>query len=130
MYLDSNVFIHAILNNQEKGKRARKIISELNDNRISASTSILAFDEAILVIMKNRGGKKLKEYWEAFLKIPNLRILDMNRNVALKVGNYLELGFKPADSIHLAIMFENGIDTIISDDKHFDNIKGITRKCI
>lgn len=36
-------------------------------------------------------------------------------------------GIKARDVIHIAIMQNNGIDTIISADRHFDGIDGVTR---
>lgn len=129
MYLDANVFVQAILNTKETGKRARKLLSNIENNKMTAYSSVLAFDEALWAITKNKPDQRAK-IWKILLSIPNLRILDINKPVAIRVNEFLEKGIKPRDSIHLALMFEYGIDIIISEDKHFDNIKGIIRRSI
>jgi len=40
---------------------------------------------------------------------------------------YAPQGIKARDLIHVAVMQNNGIGSIISTDKHFDQIEGITR---
>ena len=36
-------------------------------------------------------------------------------------------GWKIGDAVHLNTMRKNKIDEIVTDDRHFDNVEGITR---
>ncbi len=58
------------------------------------------------------------------------RVLSVTREDVIKaveVLNRKELGLQPRDAIHVAIMLNNGIETIYSYDRHFDGIEGIRR---
>ena len=54
IYIDSNVFIFAALNNEELGDSARVISEEVENGNPEALTSALTFDEVILIVKKEQ----------------------------------------------------------------------------
>ena len=51
---------------------------------------------------------------------------DMRLSITLFL-NYGPKGLKARDSVHCAVMLNNGIERIVSVDKHFDLVPGIER---
>lgn len=126
IYLDSNVFIYATTNNDEIGRKCRKILTDVAENNIEASTSVLTWDEVTFVIRKLRGNEIAKIKGKNLLNFPNLRwlkadkkILDLSQNIVEKYH------LKPRDSIHLATAIENKASKLVSDDSDFEKIKEI-----
>ncbi len=63
---------------------------------------------------------------EIFLKI--FPIQPDDTRVAIQLfDRYAPRGIMARELIHVAVMKNNGIESIISTDKHFDQIEGITR---
>ena len=52
MYIDSNIFIYAAIDNTEKGNKARKVIDKIANGEIKAYISPLVIDEVMWVIQK------------------------------------------------------------------------------
>jgi predicted nucleic acid-binding protein len=52
MYVDSNIFVFAALDTDERGKNARKIIERAEDGKITIYISPLVFDEVLHVTQK------------------------------------------------------------------------------
>ncbi|MFQ6073324.1 MAG: type II toxin-antitoxin system VapC family toxin [Methanosarcinales archaeon] len=62
------------------------------------------------------------------LKLTILPVTHEDIILALKCyEKYYTKGVKPRDTIHVAVMINNNINTIISTDKHFDLIENIER---
>ncbi|MCK4614874.1 MAG: type II toxin-antitoxin system VapC family toxin, partial [Thermoplasmata archaeon] len=98
-----------------------------------AATSSLAMDEIVWVAMKEMGDrKKALILCKSILEIPNLKILDVTGGDILKALWFMEKysKLKPRDAIHLAVCFNAGIFTIISDDSDFNDIEEITRESL
>ncbi|MDY6864889.1 MAG: PIN domain-containing protein [Halobacteriota archaeon] len=55
----------------------------------------------------------------------NLAILPVSISVPLNTINLISDGLNPRDAFHVAIMMENRISTIISDDRDFENAEGV-----
>lgn len=126
-YLDSNVFIYALLSKDKKGEISRKILSELAHNRISATTSFLTWDEVVHVIKKYRGEIAINEGGK-FLRFPNLVFINVDRNIIFEAQKIIfNFNLEPRDAIHVASALMNKCGEFVSDDADFDCIKGIKR---
>jgi predicted nucleic acid-binding protein len=128
-YLDTTVFVYAMLYKDRKGDRARDIIRKAILEEY-ASTSCLTIDEVVWAMWretKNKNGaiKKAKSLFE----MGNLIISPITRedsyNSLVLMEKYAHL--KPRDATHLAVALRLGADSIVSDDKDFDNIAEIKR---
>jgi predicted nucleic acid-binding protein len=131
IYLDANAFILAMSNIDELGEKARLLLGAVQEGRQKAATSALTFDEVAWKILQ------LKNFDEAIiasnylLKMPNLTFLDVNVSTLSKSSDLMmQYKLYPRDSIHAACALNNDILIIVSEDRDFDNIKGLERKSI
>lgn len=128
VYLDANIFIFASIGEQNIRSATRKIIEQIVSGKIFAITSCLTIDEVVWVVQKERPIEIAIEIGERIFLIPNLEIVEVNSEIikeALKIMKELKL--KPRDAIHAATMAQYGINTIISEDPHFEKINGVKR---
>jgi len=128
-YIDSNVFLNAILNRGPKGEAARKRLQE--ELRTAACTSCLTIDEVVwkLVVLTNDRNRAIRDARELF-KLGSLTITPYTRSdsytsLAL-MEKYAKL--KPRDAAHVAIALRLGAEAIVSDDKDFDGVKELRRE--
>ncbi len=54
LYIDSNVFLYAVLNQERIGTRARALLDEVQHGKESAYSSALTFDEIVWVVKQHR----------------------------------------------------------------------------
>jgi len=131
IYLDSNVFLNAILNREKEGERARELIKKIQEGKVVACTSALSFDEVFWGVKKHRDFDKALKATKAFLEIPNLIFLDVNDEIIWLAYNLAEkYRIDPRDSIHIASALNHGIFTLVSEDEDFNRVKEIKRKSL
>ncbi len=131
LYIDSNVFLYAVLNQERIGTRARALLEEVQRGKESAYSSALTFDEIVWVVKQHRSREDAISAGEAFLNFPNLKIVPVDGDLlsqALEIIRRYELD--PRDSIHAASAISENVRTIVSTDQHFDRIAGLHRKPI
>ncbi|MBS7657164.1 MAG: type II toxin-antitoxin system VapC family toxin [Candidatus Bathyarchaeia archaeon] len=129
IYLDSSLFLNGALFVDERGERARKLLSEVQSGKKQAATSALTYDEVFWVIKKHRGFKAALEAAKALLEMPNLTLLPVETEVlwvAYGLSERYELN--PRDAIHVACALANGIRVVVSSDPDFDRVKEIERR--
>ncbi|ATZ61235.2 MAG: type II toxin-antitoxin system VapC family toxin [Methanosarcinales archaeon Met12] len=128
MYLDTNVFIYAALNREEKGKRCRKMMEMLGRGKLSCAISCLVLDEVAWAVSKHRDFNTGMKVWGDILEVPNLKIVSIDENIAVKAPSLMDkYRLRPRDAIHAALVVENAIGTIVSDDSDFDRVNEIQR---
>ena len=126
IYIDANIFILAITNNNVLGEKARKFLKSLQKEK--AATSTLTFDEIVWKVLQIKGFDAASAVANNLIKMENLTWLDVNVSVLLKSADLMRLyRLFPRDSIHAACALNNNIFTIISEDKDFDDIKDLKR---
>lgn len=128
LYLDANFFIFALLDTTKKGSGATEIHRRIASGREKAVTSPLAIDELMWVLF--RGGKKhlVRTVVEGIYATPNLDVLTISPTIPLTaLGLTEKYDLKPRDAFHAAIMKENKLDKIVTDDSDFDRIEWIER---
>lgn len=125
-YLDTNVFLYAILYADEKAINCKNILMKMATGEIECFTSYLTWDEVTYKIRKLLGNEQAIIYGESFLRLANLKFVDVDRRViseAQKIINSLK--FASRDSIHLASALLSGCDLFVTDDSDFDSVKNI-----
>jgi hypothetical protein len=128
IYLDANVFLIAILNQEDEGEKARDLLQKLQKAEIVAATSTLSFDEVFSIVKKHRGFFSALKAAKTLLEIPNLTFLEVNDQTLWSAYNLAEkYKLDPRDAIHLACALDHAIFTIISENEHFDKVKEIKR---
>jgi uncharacterized protein len=131
VYLDSNVFIYAIIYDKEdepKAKKANDILLNIENGKIAAYTSTLTWDEVVWVISRAMGRKEGASQGKKMLGFPNLQFVVADENVLARAQKLIDkYSLSPRDSIHIASALEKRIKQIISDDADFDQVKEIRR---
>ena len=133
MYLDTNVIIYSIENHPKYGRACTKILSDIENETLQVSSSMLVLIETINVvqklnkILKSEGKKQLKirDNIDAILSLP-ITWLDINFPVIRRASEY-DYKISGVDYIHIASMEINGIKKIISADDELDKVDLVKR---
>ncbi len=133
IYIDTNVFIYAIENHPKYGERCKKILQDIEDNRIKAAGSVLVLVECLNVLnklnkeLKQSTGKQL-DIGMNIAAIESLPItwLDLNLAIIERAAEYNH-AINAIDYIHLATMELNQITEIASADVDLDKVRWADR---
>ena len=127
-YIDANIFLNAILYDDEKSNICKQILTQIITKEIQGFTSLLTWDEVVYGVKKLRGQEIAIKEGNKFLKMPNLNFLNIGKEVIIKSQELINAyNIDPRDSIHLSSMLINDIQELASDDSDFDKIKEIKR---
>ncbi len=127
IYIDTSVFYSALFDD-EFAENAKKIITQVNIERVLGYTSFFTLTEFIFTL--ERKGIRLDRAQEALgaiISCPNLLILFPGTKSLHESFNYRKQGLDIGDSLHAAAMKEYGISVIATFDSDFDKIKEIKR---
>lgn len=132
-YLDTNVIIYAIENHPKYGKICKRILEDIESEKLKVCCSVLVLVETINVLIKvNKILRKkkekllnIKENIDAILSLP-ITWLDLNFSIIKKASEY-NYNVSGADYIHIATMELNSVGKIISADEGFDEVEFIKR---
>ncbi len=132
-YLDTNVIIYAIENHLKYGKRCKRILEDIESEKLKVCCSVLVLVETINVLIKvNKVLREKKEKplninenIDAILSLP-ITWLDLNFSIIKKASEY-NYNVSGVDYIHIATMELNSVGKIISADKDFDEVEFIKR---
>lgn len=129
VYLDANIFGYANYGTAEKGELATKILEKIASGKEHGVTSCLTLDEVMWICIKQKKTSEMRQVISDIYRIPNLTILEAPSRIAILAVDFVEeYNLKPRDAVHCAVMRENGIETIYSEDHDFDRVKWIKRK--
>ena len=124
IFLDANFIIYLNLGVKEVENFYIKVLQE---DRLALDP--LVIDEVIYVSKKkyNVNFNDTISFLDEIV-LPNSLILPIRKEDYDKAKEImLQYNLKPSDAFHVAIMLNNSISKIISEDKDFDRIKGIER---
>lgn len=133
IYLDTNVLVYAIENHPKYGKTCKKILEDIENDRLKVSASVLVLVELINVLVKlnkilekqRRRTLSIRENIEAVLSLP-ITWIDLEFLVIEKASEYT-FDINGVDYIHLASMELNSITEILSADRDLDTVKTLRR---
>ncbi len=133
IYIDTNVIIYAIENHPKYGKVCAKILTDIENEKLEACSSVLVLVETINVlvkinkILKEREGKQLKirDNVDALLSLP-IVWMDINFPIIRRAAEY-DYNVSGVDYTHIATMEINSIRKIISADDELDRVDAIKR---
>lgn len=124
IYLDANFLAYFFFDAFEKGESARKLLQRTGDRLV---TSVLALDELMWVIYKNRRKEEIRRIVEKLYSSGRIKVVPVGEEIPLMAVEFVEGGLKPRDAFHAAVMKALGIKEIISEDTDFDRLKWIKR---
>ena len=125
VFIDSNIFIYAAQSHPKFGKACKKIIEDIEFRKIEAITSVLNIIESIEVIDRNSNRKVALTALELLLALP-MDVEDVVKEHevdALSIFSISKANY--SDVVFIAVMKEKFIDTIVTNDSRFEEIKGI-----
>lgn len=126
-YVDTNIFISNIIGDTRLGKAAQKYLEDAASGKESTATSVHTMIE-IYAFLK---GKKLSEgkISEILIAVDQhgVTLLPFEPEFLKEALSMIKNNWKLGDAIHYVTMKKNGIEEIVTDDRHFDNIEGIKR---
>ncbi len=129
IYLDTNIIIYAIENHPKYGKSCAKILSDVENEKLDVSSSMLVLIETINVLQKiNKTLEKklnIKDNIDAILSLP-IVWLDINFPIIRRASEY-DYNVSGVDYTHIASMEINSIKKIISADDELDRVDIIKR---
>ena len=128
-YLDANAFIYPALYDGQKSDGATALLRKILDGDESAATATLTVDEVVWILSREADRSIAIEQGRRILEMPNLRILDVEAEHALRALSTLDsyVSLTPRDAFHLAVMGAHGIHAIASDDRDFEEISEVDR---
>lgn len=132
-YLDTNIIIYAIENHPKYGSDCRKILQDIESERLKVCSSMLVLIETINVltkinkILKKEGKEELdiKMNIDAILSLP-ITWFDINFLIIKKAAEYT-YNISGVDYVHISTMELNSIKKIISLDEELDKVEFIKR---
>src|SRR3989344_3499635 len=71
-YIDSNIFIFAVINSEKEGLKARQILRSLPEKNVKIYTSTLTFDEFSYKLLKNIKRKDAIDAISAFFNLKTI----------------------------------------------------------
>ncbi len=124
MFLDANFLIYLNLGVREAEEFYAKLLS-----METIAVNPLVLDEAIY-ISKKKYNVKFEDTIEFLdnIVLPYSIILPITQDDYNKAKEIiLKYNLKPSDAFHVAVMLNNHINKILTEDKDFDNVKEIKR---
>jgi len=128
VFLDTNVFLYAAGTASEMKVSCVDLLKEVAEGRLAATSSAEVLQEILHVLMRRGEQQNAIKLTRAVLGLfPNLlSIRSEEIEVCLDIIQaYPDLPTR--DAVHVATLISNGISTIISADKHFDQVREIER---
>ncbi len=124
-FIDSNIFVYTAQAHPEFGQRCKKIIEDIEKDKVIGVTTSLNISEVVEVIDRFIGRNKSSAALELLLALP-IHIEPVYKEHIIMAKEYLnqyKLNF--FDCIYLAVMEEKFIKTIITNDVHFEEVDKI-----
>jgi predicted nucleic acid-binding protein len=127
-FVDTNIFMYAVGRSHPLRPSAELVIQKVGTGELDATTNTEVLQE-LLFVYSRRGQRSvgISVVQDILDLIPDVLSVAKPDLVmaALLMGQYTHLNSR--DAVHLATMRTNGIESIITADKHFDGIDGVTR---
>ncbi|RLE51746.1 MAG: PIN domain nuclease [Candidatus Methanomethylicota archaeon] len=122
MFFDANVLIYLNLGVEEVARFFEKLLTE---SRLY--TNVLVLDE-VLYVSWRRYGVKFEDTMRFLddVVLPYVKVLNVGWEEYVKAKGYVGI-LKPSDALHVAVMLNNGIKTVVSEDRDFDRVGDVRR---
>lgn len=121
--LDSNIFIYNLEQNSQYIQFTDIIFSQLASKKLRAATSIISLTE---ILSYPETSKVEKQLTEDFFNTPNLKVLDVNKEVAtVAAGIRRGYGLRLPDTIQLATALSSKAKAFITNDVRLKTFKEI-----
>ena len=124
--LDTSIFIYHFETNEQFVHLTTAILNGVQSGKWSCVTSVITLMEINVLPWRLEQNTVAQTYETLLVSFPNLRILDVNRNIARKAAQLrAEFNLKPADALHIATSIIGGATAWISNDKTHTRVSDI-----
>lgn len=129
LFVDANVFLrHLLQDHAQQSPRATRFIQRLENQDLHAETSTTVMAEVVFVLERSykRPKDAIRVGLLALMELPGLTVVggDVVREALdIYVGRNVSYG----DAINAVHMIERGIVEVVSFDRDFDRIPGLSR---
>ena len=131
MFLDANVILRFLTRDDpEKAQHCFELLQRCDRGEVELTTSESVIAEVVYVLASPRlYHLPPRRIHDLLLPIINLRGLRLSSRHLYRraLGHYARRGIDFADALTVAHMEQEGISEIVSYDRHFDRIEGISR---
>lgn len=130
LFLDANIFMYAAGKSHSYKNPCLHILKDVETQALASAVDTEILQELLYrythIGLADKGIQLCNDILRYPLKI--LPVMEADMRLAIDLfDQHRNKGVKPRDSIHAAIMKNNGITKIISADKDFDNFDFLTR---
>lgn len=116
--IDTNIFIYALEDDGELGKKARKLFATVLKKNSQVFTSVLTIQEVLVAVYKAGEKEKIPTYLEFISAGGLITIVNMDAEIALKAAELrANYNIKTADAIQLATALQVGATAFFTADK-------------
>lgn len=128
-FLDTNILLrHFLQDHPVQSAKATKFLLEVEQGKIKVYTSDLVIFEVVFTLQRTYrlSKNKVQEAILPLLLLPGIKL--NGKRIYKKVFElYVEKNLPFADAYHIALMEKLKINQVISFDREFDRVRGITR---
>lgn len=154
IFIDANIFIYYITEDRKFYEASKNLILDVEKGKEMGYTSVIVLNEVLYTLLKGEAVEKgfceditkstrylrdnqdkIKKLDKSFtdmntiMEMENLKILEItNSSFENSLIISQEYGLRPNDALHCAVMKENKLKIIASDDEDFKNVTGIVVK--
>ncbi|WP_099211419.1 type II toxin-antitoxin system VapC family toxin [Thermococcus henrietii] len=121
LFIDTNLFVYLLTKTPEDERKIIEFYAKLIENH-DLYTSPLVLDETIHVAKK-----KYSVPYELSIEFIDEKVLPYVEVLPLTVFDYLtarqiimNYNLRPSDALHVAVIENNGLQAIVSEDEDFD----------
>jgi predicted nucleic acid-binding protein len=128
-FMDSNILLrHLLADHPEQSPRASEYLGRVERGEIQVHTSDTVVFEVVFTLewLYRQSKRAIGEALLPLLEMPGIN-LPGKRRYRRAFDLYIERNLPFADAYHVAGMESLGIDQVLSFDRHFDRVPGITR---
>lgn len=129
LFIDTNVFIrHLTQDHAEFSPLATTFFARIERGELKAQTAETAIFEAVFTLEKRYRAAKaaIREGLLSLVELPGI-LLSGKQRLRRAFDYYVDRNMSFGDASHVALMEQLGITEIVSFDKDFDRVPGITR---
>ncbi len=128
-FLDTNVLLrHLRADNAEHSPRATAYLERIEREELKVRTADTVIFETVFTLERSYRQPKaaIRDALLPLIALPGI-VLPRKRRFQTAFTFYVDLNISFADAYHAALMVEQKLSEIVTFDRHFDRVPGITR---
>ena len=128
-FLDTNVLLrHLLQDHPQQSPRSTAYLARVEHGEIKVRTADTVIFETVFTLQRQYGVPKadIRDNLLPLLELPGI-VLPGKRRLRKVFDLYVDLNLPFADAYHVALMQRLGLRHIVSFDKEFNRVPGVTR---